>query len=154
MTRLIAALTLVAFVAGCGGLRDSRINPFNWFSKDKEERIAVDTDAAAEVDPRGLVREISSLKVDRAPGGAIISAYGLPPTQGYWEAELLPLNDEIPDKGTLVYEFRLMAPTSPQQVVNVASREVLAGLFVSEQTLIGVRRIEVRAALNKRSVRR
>ena len=153
MTRLITGLLVITLLAGCGGLRESRLNPFNWFGRDKEERIAV-VEKADYVGPRGLVGEVLSLKVDRLPGGAIINAMGLPPTQGYWSADLVPLNGGKPDKGTLVYEFRLAPPPGPEPVGEKRSREVLTGLFVSDQDLAGVRRITVLAERNKRTVRR
>ncbi|HBN32026.1 MAG TPA: hypothetical protein DD416_12575, partial [Rhodobacteraceae bacterium] len=101
MTRLIASILILTFLAACGGQRSgsssSSLNPFNWFGRAKEQRIAVDRKVI--VDPRGMVSEVISLKVDRMPGGAIISAVGLPDTQGYWEAVLTPINGEKPDKG-------------------------------------------------------
>jgi len=151
MTRLITALTLLMFLASCGGMRDSRLNPFNWFGRDREEKVAV---TAAYVDPRGLVADVIKLKVDRMPGGAIIHAFGLPETQGHWEAVLVPLNQETPDKGTLVYEFRLLPPITPQPAGTQRSREVVIGHFVSDQTLVGVRNIQVIAKNNRRTVRR
>ncbi len=152
MTRIIAALTLLMFLASCGGVRDSKLNPFNWFGKSKEERL--EAAAAAQIDPRQLVAEVISLKVDRMPGGAIIHAIGLPATQGHWEAILMPLNGEVPDKGTLVYEFRLMPPPGPTPAGTKRSREVAVGHFLSDQSLIGVRRIQVIAQKNRRTVRR
>lgn len=154
MTRLITALTLFAFLAGCGGMRDSRLNPFNWFGRDREERVVVAVTETQIGDPRDLVAEIVSLRVDRLPGGAIIHAMGLPPTQGHWEAELVALNDEFPDKGTLTYEFRLLPPRSTEPVGTKQSREVLVGHFLSDQALIGVRNIRVIAQNNRRTVRR
>lgn len=153
MTRLIATLTLVSFLAACGGVRDSRLNPFNWFGRDREEKVVITANAEV-VDPRGLVAEIIKLKVDRMPGGAIIHAIGLPETQGHWEAVLTPLNQEFPDKGILTYEFRLLPPLTPQASGTQRSREVVVGHFVSDQTLLGVRRIKVVARTNSRTVRR
>lgn len=150
MTRIIAALTLVSFLSACGGVRDSRLNPFNWFGRDKEEIVL----AAEVIDPRGLVFQIVSLKVDRLPDGAIIHVVGLPETQGYFAAELVPLNGEFPDKGTLVYEFRLVSPPTQTPVGNTRSREILAAHFVSTQTLGGVRRIQIIAQSNRRTVNR
>lgn len=153
MTRLIAAFTLLAFLVACGGIRDSRLNPLNWFGRDKEERVLASEDAGSQ-DPRGLVEEIIMLKVDRMPGGAIVHAIGLPPTQGNWAAELIPLNGEKPDKGTLVYEFRLMPPPHAKPAGTQRSREIVVGHFVSDQTMLGVRKIEVIALRNRRKVSR
>ncbi len=153
MTRLIATLMLLSFLTACGGVRNSRLNPFNWFGRDSAEQVVV-TDEGTIVDPRGLVADIIKLKVDRMPGGAIIHAIGLPPTQGHWEAELIPLNGEYPDKGTISYEFRLLPPPGPRPAGTQISREVVVGHFVSDQTLLGVRRIEVIARNNRRTVKR
>ena len=153
MPRLITTLPLLSFLAGCSGIRDSRLNPFNWFGRSKEQKIAVVKDLP-QVDAHGLVAQIITLKVERLPGGAIIRAMGLPQTQGYWEAKLTPLNNETPDKGTLIYEFRVLAPATPEPVGNKRSREVLVGRFVSDQTLVGVRRITVVAQTNRRTARR
>jgi len=153
MTRLITTLTLLTFLAGCSGVRDSRLNPFNWFGRSKEQKVAVVQDLP-QADTHALVAQIIALKIDRLPGGAIIRAVGLPETQGYWEARLKPLNNEKPDKGTLAYEFRLFPPTHPEAAGNKRSREVLVGRFVSTQTLAGVRRITLIARTNRRTARR
>ncbi len=154
MTKLISATTLLIFLASCGAVRDSRLNPANWFGRSKEEKTVQIATVIAPGDTKGMVDRIVSLKVDRVPGGAIVRAVGLPTTQGNWQAELRPLNDEKPDKGTLVYEFHLSAPTSQQATGTKQSREVLVGRFISTQTLIGVSRIEVRGQRNKHTVRR
>ncbi len=153
MTRVIATLSLLTFLTACGAVQDSRLNPFNWFGRDREERIAV-TETGEYVDPRPLAAEVISLKVDRLPGGAIIHAFALPETQGHWEAELVPRAGETPDKGTLVYDFRLIPPLTPQPQGTKRSREVIVGHFVSEQKLLGVRNIQVIARNNRRTVRR
>ncbi|MCC6006805.1 MAG: hypothetical protein JJU40_03915 [Rhodobacteraceae bacterium] len=147
---LAVALSLV--LGGCAGLRDSRLNPFNWFGGERESRVAAST---AEVgDPRMLVPQVLSLGVDRIASGAVINAMGLPPTQGHWDAELVALNAGRPVNGTLSFEFRLSPPPGPTRAGTQRSREVLAGTFVSTQRLEGVRQIEVIAGQNRRSVRR
>ena len=153
MTRTYAAFLLVTLLAACGSLGSSSLNPGNWFGRDREERINT-VETAAYVDTRPLVAEVVALKVDRMPGGAIITTTGLPATQGYWGGELVALNDERPDKGVLSYEFRIVPPKTFQPVVNRRSREVVIGHFVSDQTLAGVRRIQVLARDNRRTVRR
>ena len=152
-TRLIAALTLTTLLVASCGFRESRLNPFNWFGRDREERIQL-ADEVILRDPRPLVNEVISLKVDRFPAGAIIHTFGLPQTQGYWNGELVPLNDELPVKGVLSYEFRISPPPGPRPAGTQPSREVVIGHFVSDQTLLGVRSIEVIASQNRRSVRR
>ncbi len=150
MKSLVAAgLVATLVVAGCG----TRLNPMNWFGS-SEETIAAAPDEFV-IDPRGLVTQVTSLRVERMQGGAIIHAIGLPPTQGYWDAELVPLNNEAPDDNrTLTYEFRLADPAYPRPVSTERSREVVVGHFISDFGLRGVRRITVVGAENSRSVNR
>jgi hypothetical protein len=154
--RIVLALLVVTTAAGCGRIADSRINPFNWFGRG--ERVAmVDAEGLPIViDARSLMTEVAALTIERAPGGAIIRATGLPPTQGYWDGGLVPVDrDERPDdRGILSYEFRVFAPTAPQRASTRQSREVVVGRFVSNQTLEGVREIRVIASGNARSARR
>lgn len=153
MKRLIVALTLLSFLSACAAARDSRLNPFNWFGRDREERVQV-VDTVTPQDRRPLAAEVIRLKVDRMPGGAIIHAVGLPATQGHWDGELVPLNGEFPEKGVLTYEFRLAPPPGPTRQGTPQSREVVVGHFISDQTMLGVRNIAVVARQNRRSVRR
>ena len=148
MRAIIAIVAAAGLVSACG-LGGSRLNPFNWFGGEREVRVAA---PVAEAGPRiPLVDQVVSLKAERAPGGAIVSAVGLPPTQGFWEAELAPVSNE---GGVYLLEFRLLPPVTPQRVGTQPSREVLAGTFLSDQTLAGVRTIAVQAARNRRSVSR
>ena len=89
------------------------------------------------------------LKIDKFPGGAIVRATGLPPTQGYWDAELVA--QPVDDKGRLVLDFRIFPPISAAGVVNQQSREVLVGLRLSNIKLQDVRQIIVQGAKNARS---
>ncbi len=151
-TRLIGTIALLGLLAGCSGVRESRLNPFNWFGA---SRASQQSTTAAEVsDPRVLVARLVSLRIDRLPGGAILRAVGLPERQGYFEAVLKPQNDEKPVKGVLTYEFRLMPPETATPAGTPRSREVLVGRFVSDQALAGVRVIRVLARDNRRSLRR
>ena len=152
MTRLIAALALLSLLAACGGLRQSKLNPFNWFGKSQQETVAATK--AEVVDPRVLVDQVAALRVDHAPGGAIVTALGLPEGQGYWQAGLVAQNGGKPVKGVLSFELRLMKPARPQPVGTPASREIAVAVFVSEQALDGVKKIEVIAANNRRSASR
>lgn len=38
---VLAGLAAVMVVTGCASVRDSRLNPFNWFGRSKEERAVV-----------------------------------------------------------------------------------------------------------------
>jgi len=149
--RSLGMLVLVLALASCGTIRDSRINPFNWFGRDRAVAV-VTPDATPRTAP--LAPQVLSLRVDRLPGGAIVTAVALPPTQGFWDAELVALNDGRPERGVLRYEFRLKPPPSPQRVSTQVSREVVVATSLTDQQLAGVGTIEVIGATNRRSVRR
>lgn len=147
-------LALSATLLTACGFSQSNFNPLNWFGRSQEAASLIPDGGYSSTESRPLVQQVSALKIDRTLGGAIIRATGLPPTQGYWEADLLPLNDERPINGVLSYAFHIRAPLSPQPVVNTPSREVVTGYFVSTAKLLGVRQIRVVGAENSRSARR
>lgn len=155
----VSGLLILALVlAGCGRIRDSRLNPFNWFGRSTE---TVTTAAAAEpvvpglpADPRLLVAEVTEMEVAREPGGAIVRASGLPPTQGWWDAALVAENGGDPVDGVLTYRFVVDQPRGATRVSTPQSREVTAAAWLSETRLAEVRQIVVLGAQNSRSSRR
>lgn len=150
VSRPLLALCIAALVAGCGGFGDSRLNPANWFGRSQpRETIVLPSEP---VDPRPMVESVLSMTVEPMPGGAIVRARGQTPTQGWWQAELVPL--DLDDSGALVYEFRLLAPLGPTAVNTPQSRQVDVAVFVSDIRLDGVREIVVQGANNARSARR
>jgi hypothetical protein len=150
LVRPVLLLTLCATLAGCGGLRDSRLNPFNWFGRSEPREALVLPEKAR--DPRPLVEAVVGLTVEPMPGGAIVRARGLAPTQGYWAAELVEA--ETGQDGVLVYEFRILPPTGPADVNTPQSREIDVAVFVSDFKLGSVREVVVQGATNARSARR
>lgn len=148
---LLAVLAATLVLSACSGVRQSRLNPINWFGGSTEQRVAVVT--AEEVDPRPLVAEVTEMAVERMPGGAIVRAKGLPARQGYWDADLVADTAASAD-GVLVYQFRVAPPAGRTPAGTPPSREVTAGTFLSDQDLLGVRTIVVRGTLNQRSARR
>ncbi len=152
MTRgTLAILALCAGLTACSAIRESRINPFNWFGRDRSEQAEV-TDEAFIRDPRQFVREVLSVKVEPTPEGAIITAVGLPPVQGFWNAELLPAPGEDPSR--LILEFRVAPPEFRTRQGTQQSREIITGLAVSNRALESLREIVVIGQQNRRSVRR
>jgi len=149
--QLLAALSLIMFLSACATVRDSRINPLNWFGRDSSEAVAVDPGVAV-VDDRRLAAQIISLKVDAFPGGAIVRTVGLPATQGFWDAELVEVESENP--ADVVYEFRLLPPVAPRRQGTQRSREIIAAATLTRTRLETVRNIVVVGAQNRRSVRR
>lgn len=143
----IAAVLAVTAVSACG-VGQTRLNPLNWFGSDREERIEQVRSEAA----RPVVDSVVSLKAEPTPGGVLISAVGLPPTQGFWEAELVPVPSD--DPSVFVLDFNILPPFSGEPVGTQPSREVLVGAFFTTQDLVGVRTIAVQGLSNRRSVSR
>lgn len=146
IARIAAGIALSALV-GCG-LGQSRLNPLNWFGSDREEQIETVRAEAA----RPVVQSVVSLSADPTTGGAIVTAVGLPPTQGFWEAELIRIPTD--DPSVLLLDFNILPPLTQQPVGTQPSREVLAGAFFTTQDLAGIRTIAVQGQTNRRSVSR
>ncbi len=145
--RAILLITLIFSVAACG---DSRLNPFNWFGNDREQRVSVDPNAVTgtPADPRSLVTEITQLSVEQTTSGAILRATAVTPAQGYFDAELVLA--EI-NNGSIVFEFRAAPPVGQP---TPGLQTIVAGVTLTNGELAGVRTITVIAAQNRRSVSR
>ncbi|EAP75867.1 lipoprotein [Roseovarius nubinhibens] len=167
---MVTTLTL----AGCGGLRDSKLNPGNWFGKSTaratptsaqspnanplipEERNSIfRRKRGNEVYEGTLVHQVTGLSVERASGGAIIRVTGLPLRQGAHDVRLTSANgkDDAPINGVLTYRLEAYQPVNRAQGTP-HSRKVSAGRFVSDQDLQGVREIRVISQTNSHSSRR
>lgn len=150
VSRRFVVLGLGLALAGCAGVRQSKLNPFNWFRKSQpRETILLPKEAG---DGRPLVDTVLSMAVEPIPGGAVVRARGVTPTQGWWDAELVPM--DLDDKGVLVYEFRLLPPTGKTDVNTQQSREIDVAIYISDVKLENVREIVVQGAQNARSARR
>ncbi|MEX3015695.1 hypothetical protein [Gymnodinialimonas hymeniacidonis] len=147
LLRAVLLLSLTLSVAACG---DNRLNPFNWFGNDREQRVRVDPDAAAGTpsDPRSLVSEITQLSVEQTTSGAILRATGVTPVQGYFDAELVLA--EI-NNGAIVFEFRAAPPVGQP---TPGLQTIVAGVDLTNGELAGIRSITVIGANNRRSVSR
>lgn len=151
---LLAALAMVLALGACGSMGQSRLNPMNWFGRTSTETLAPSGGWETSVDRRALVPVVTELQVIPTTGGALVQASGVTQTQGWWDVELRPVNDERPLDGALVYEFVVASPGRPTGVSTDASRTVTAGVKISAARLQGVSRIIVRGAQNARTVSR
>ena len=152
--RQVLTLGIAAFaLAGCG-FGQSRLNPLNWFGGDEESETVADVAIPDDADRRPLMPVISSLTLERTPGGVIVRATGLPPVQGWHDAALVSDTRGRPEGGVLTFAFRARPPLTPTRVSTEQSREVVVARFVSDITLAGTREIRVVGAVNTRSVRR
>lgn len=150
MTRVLLAALLAISLTGCGYVARSKLNPFNWFGK-SEARDSIEL-VAAKTETRALAAQVTDMKVEPYSAGAIIRATGLMPTQGWWDAELVPR--PLDENGVLVYDFRVFPPVIDTPAGTPQSREVTVAVSISPQKLDGVREIVVQGETNARSSRR
>lgn len=157
---LIAALV----VTSCGRVRESRLNPFNWFGNAESRELV----AAGERNPliprrsalapsekkdtRTPIGRVTLLRIEKVPTGAVIRAEGISDRQGAHELALRQVEGEEVPEGTLRYAFVAYQP--PFTVGTEASRRVVAATKLSTQDLLNVRRIEVVGANNVMTARR
>jgi hypothetical protein len=148
---LTLALTAVMVLTSCGGIRESRLNPLNWFGGSREAQ-ADEFGVPAKIEARPLVDQVVSMSIEQTPYGAIVRATGLSPSQGYYDAEVVarPLDEN----GILVYEFRLMPPPGPTPAGAPRTREVTVAAHLSKIKLASISEIVVQGAQNARSSRR
>jgi hypothetical protein len=144
-----AALTALLLTTACSGFGQSKLNPLNWFKRGTPEGIAL---LQRPEDNRALVAQVTVLKVEPYPGGAIVRATGVPQSQGWWEAELVKVETE--EEGTILYEFRIFPPVEPRPAGTPFSRQVTVAESLSAIALDGVRKIVVQGASNALSSKR
>ena len=141
-------LALLVGLAACG---NSRSNPFSSESDEERNRMQV-LEQQISAEGRELVAHVSAVRADGNPNGVILIATGLPDSQGYWNAQLVPLNDEIPAGGVLSYEFVVSKPAESIGVGSPESREIVVGRYINNRKLRGVSDIRVVSASNVRSI--
>jgi hypothetical protein len=139
-----AALVLTACAPG----GTSRLSPDNWFGRSNAAPVASQANRPA----LNLVAEVTSLRVEPVPGGAIVHATGLPDQAGSFDSRLV--QRDTTDAGVLFYEFAVEPPRVQPSAGTPTAREMIVGTFVSDQSLAGVRQIRVRGARNAQSVSR
>lgn len=153
---LAAILATAVIVSGCARVSESRLNPFNWFGSSRAEAVTLTPEGGFgnPLDFRVPIQSVTELAVEPMPGGAIVRAAGVAPTQGWWDAELIAENDGRPVDGVLVYRFVVAEPREATRVSTERSRTVTAAAMLSDFDLAGVRTIVVRGAADQRSVSR
>lgn len=155
-------------MSSCGVIRDSKVNPRNWFGRSDEIRREVEAETvnplipvedkvdlvrkAEEEETRVLLDAVTEMRVERTPTGAIIYATGLPARQGAFDVALRP-NEDAED-GVLELEFVVNYPEFATQRGSEFSRTVRAAYSLSNGDLRDVRLIRVLAAENARETRR
>lgn len=159
MRKTILVLGIALMISGCARLAESRLNPVNWFGRSVEAtapnpaavRPLVPQARVAVVDARQPIEQIVEMRLDRRPGGAVLTATGLAARQGYFNAELVLVGFE---NGTLVFQFRAEQPATATPVGAEASRRITAARLLTDSELGGVRTVRVEGAANARVARR
>ena len=149
---IVLGMAVLLGLSGCARVAESRLNPFNWFGG-AETETATAAPAEIDTDPRPRVAQVTSLTIEPTPTGAIVRATGLPPTQGWFAAALVPETDE-PVNGEMVYVFRALPPEEAQRVSTVQSRELSVARSLSQQDLAATRLVRVVGAQNALVARR
>lgn len=170
MSRSIAALILVSLIVSACGIRDSRLNPFNWFGNSREAAAPapVNTNPLIPRQREGLfnsraareranayrgqpVDTITELAIERVPGGAIVRAKGVSRFQNTYDVRLIPaIEDEVPQDGILEYRLEAVVPEKPVAGGPQRVRTIFAGRSLTDQQLEGVRSIRVAGVQNAR----
>lgn len=162
-------LTGTLILSSCGTLRDSRINPRNWFGNSRsvpvsapqedvnplipepEDKVQFNKKESKE-DTTILLRDVTDLRVEQTSTGAIIYAAGLPTRLGVYDVHLLPR--ETDDDSVLELEFRVAYPEEATQRGTEFSRTVRAAYSLSNHDLNGISLIRVIGADTARETRR
>ncbi|MEP3845076.1 MAG: hypothetical protein ABJM43_07025 [Paracoccaceae bacterium] len=171
----ILLLAAVVGLTACGTVRDSRINPLNWFGNSREEPVQAAPEKAVnplipeqssgglfkrqkELDSiyRGVpVNVVRDLVIERVPGGAIIRVTGVSQFQNVYDVRLTPVDEnEEPVEGVLEYRLEAIIPEKPISGGDERLRTIVAARTMTDNELELVRQIRVIGQENARVVAR
>ncbi|SLN46350.1 hypothetical protein AQS8620_01914 [Aquimixticola soesokkakensis] len=162
MRNLIILFTAASLLAGCASVRDSRFNPRNWVDSTPDV-VTSDSGAivlptlaprkgyVAFVDTRPLIAQMTGLSLQRTQTGAILVASGRVPTQGYYDAELVEIDEGLPNR--LTYAFRIRPPSTAMPATSAAQSALNVAVTLSNAQLLQATEIVVQAGNVTRSLR-
>lgn len=153
-TPALALICAALVLTGCGSLRDSRINPMNWFGESRQVERSELGQTSDVIDNRPLVPEVATMVIERTSSGAIIRAEAVMPTAGWWDPELLAENFGRPVDGVVTLRFVAAAPRQPVPAANPAARTITAVYTINEADLDTIAEVVVTGEANARRVRR
>lgn len=159
-TSLSVLVVAGLLLSSCGGWRDSRINPGNWFGNSRSVPVAA---TATETNPlmpgtsrKGMfsrpdpvdyslpIAKVTELRIEPTPTGAIVYAEGVAARQGPFSTELRRVTtEEEVEKGVMSFSFRVVYPTDATFVGNERSRTVHEAYTLRAQDLDGVKLVRV-----------
>jgi hypothetical protein len=163
--QMIMTALALSLLSGCASIGTSRLNPLNWFGpsedvvlNDQGQRVTVLPTLAPKrgypnfQDTRLLVPSIADLTIAKSASGAIVTAVGLVPSLGYFDAELVRVETDNPTE--LLLDFRLRAPIKPMAIGTTAQRKITAARTIQNRDLQSIRTITVRSTSGERVIRR
>ena len=159
-TPLAVLMIATLVLAGCGGFRDSRVNPRNWFGESRSEaRSGAQArgelgPTTARIDNRPLVPQVSAMSIERTSSGAIVRAEAVMPSAGWWDPQLVAENSGRAVGGVLTFRFVAAAPVNPVAVPNPAARTISAVVALTQAQLDTTSEVVVVGAENTRRARR
>lgn len=152
---LTILLVATLAVSGCGGFRESRMNPRNWFGSSSEDTRPELGPVSDVIDGRPLVPAVTAMTIESTSSGAIVRAEALMPSDGWWDAQLLPENYGRPVGGVLTFRFVAAAPSAPVPGPNTeATRTITAVAALTQAQLETASEIVVVGETNSRRSRR
>ena len=152
-------ICLIVATTGCARISESRLNPLNWFGNSTSAPLTATGQlrplvpanrGGGVIDQRGSIADITALRVEKTPTGAIIRATGQASTQGQFNAQLVPVSNA---GGVLTFAFRIEG-LAGAQTGTAASRQVTVARALSFNELAGVSTIRVQGARSSRSASR
>lgn len=144
---LLVTLCAALMVTGCARLRESRANPANWFDITyREKRFELPKEASED---RALAPQVLNMALEPYSGGLILHATARLPSQGWWDAELVP--HPIDENGVLVFDFRIFPPITETPIGPDQSREITAAASISSVKADSIRKVVVQAEGNSLS---
>ena len=159
LARVLAILAVSGLTACSGG---SGSNPFGSLGSigslnpfGGRDRAPAGSAAEAEVATGVLVGQLERVTPEPALRGLILRASAIAPMQGYYGANLWPVNDGMPDeRGIVTFEFRAMPPPGLRPTGPVQTRRLIAAAFIPDSELSAIRGFRVLSAGNSVDLRR
>ena len=103
--------------------------------------------------PRAPIPAASIQTVNLTPTstGYVLKVLAVTPTQGYWNARLIPTESEA--EGSLAFTFAASPPPGTAPVPPERAREIAVATYLSRRDLAGIGEIVVRDAGSARALR-
>ena len=151
--RIILLVSLLAITASCGRVAESRYNPLNWFGRAESTQTGALVPASFRAGQSGpMVAQVTALRIERTSTGGIVSAEGVTPALGYWDAQLVEVPSDDPAIKT--YQFRMLPPPAVTIIGTTEQRKVNVGAVLSNFELEQIRQVRVQSASNTLTTRR